>query len=237
MGRFSFNSSSAALVLAATALFVALGGPAWAGSLIGTSQIRNGAITSNKIGRHQVKTANIADGAVTATQVKRASLTAADVAPGAFLAADGRAQDSKALGGKPATDYLTGAGGVTGAGGMVDSRISVPIGQTAQVLNLGIALVKGNCSATGAPTLTYVSEVTSVSVVASAIDSMAPPSVTATNNLTTGGSFTQPNTIGDTQAVTFQAAFGTNHTATAWTTGQPATATGCLFIGQALTTG
>jgi hypothetical protein len=249
MGRFSFNRSTAALVVASAALFVALGGPAWAGSLIGTSQIRNGAVTSKKIGRHQVKNVNIANGAVkaadiakgavTSAAVKRGSLTAADVASGAFLPADARAQDSKELGGKPATDYLTGAGGISGSGGMVYGRISVAAGQTAQLLNLGIALIEGSCSASAVPTLSYVSEVPSVNLVDWGV---APPlsGASATNDLTSGETLTLPNPSGSTQAVTFQAAFvnnGINRVATAWTTGQPAGPSDCLFIGQAMTTG
>jgi len=251
MGRFRFNSSLAALGLAATALFVALGGPAWAGSLIGTGQIRNGAITSQKIGHHQVKsanlaagavkTSNIAAGAVTAAQVKRGSLTAADVAPGTFLGTASQAEDSKDLGGKPASDYLVSAGGLSGSSGMVSNSITVAAGVTAPLLNLGIAVLNGGCGATGVPTLTLVSEVPSLSLVDWATSSGAPlTDVTATDGLATGTSYTEPNASGGTQAVTFQAAFddnGASHVATAWTTGQAEATGSCAFVGQALTTG
>jgi len=253
MGRFSFNPSSAALALAATALFVALGGPAWAAGLIGTSQIRNGAITSKKIGHRQVKsininrggvkTVNLSNGAVTADKVKTGSLTAADVAPGVFLGADAQAQDSKDLGGKPATDYLTGSAGLPGSSGMVDNQLSVPAGQTLQLLNLGIGLVNASCNATGVATLSFVSEEPSIDLVdtvntAATVTGIS--NVDTVNGLATGATHAEPNPTNAAQSVTFQAAFevnGTDHVATAWTSGQSTGSTGCLFIGQALTTG
>jgi hypothetical protein len=61
-------------VLAAVALFLALGGAAYAGSKIGTKQIKTGAVTSKKLAKGAVKTKNIADGAVKGPQVDEATL-------------------------------------------------------------------------------------------------------------------------------------------------------------------
>jgi hypothetical protein len=55
---------SPASALAAVALFVALGGAAWAGTKIGTKQIENGAITSKKLAKGAVKAKAIAPDAV-----------------------------------------------------------------------------------------------------------------------------------------------------------------------------
>jgi hypothetical protein len=65
---------SPALLLAAVALFVALGGAAYAGSKIGTSQLKSGAVTSKKLAKGAVKSKNIAEDAVTGKQVDEATL-------------------------------------------------------------------------------------------------------------------------------------------------------------------
>ena len=67
------NPSWAALAIASGALFMSLGGAAWAAGLISGSQIKNRSITSKKIGRGQITAANLAAGAV----------GSADLAPGA----------------------------------------------------------------------------------------------------------------------------------------------------------
>ena len=84
-------------VVAYSALFIALGGTAYAAvrpptDSVGTSQLRNGAVTAAKVRAHaltlrdlahgSVGTAQLADGAVTMQQIQPHSLTAAAFAPG-----------------------------------------------------------------------------------------------------------------------------------------------------------
>lgn len=79
---------SPASVLAAVALFVALGGAAWAGTKIGAKQIENGAITSKKLAKGAVKAKAIAPDAVKGKAVAENTLgtvpsaVAADTAGG-----------------------------------------------------------------------------------------------------------------------------------------------------------
>jgi hypothetical protein len=65
---------SPALVISILALFVALGGSAYAASKIGTKNIKNNAITSAKIKKNAVTTAKIKNGAVTGAKVNAATL-------------------------------------------------------------------------------------------------------------------------------------------------------------------
>lgn len=142
------------------ALFAPLGGTSVAASpLIGTHQLKDGAVTSSKIGHHQVKTGNIANNAVTSAKVADGSLTAADVAPNTFLPANGTAANSKNLGGRPSTDYMQ------GRGGMVFNRITVPAGQSQLLLSFGFGDLIGKCAAGGIPQVAYQSDVSSVNLV------------------------------------------------------------------------
>ena len=78
------SSSSASLAISLAALFVALGGTAFAVSQIGTSQIRNGAVTaaklhsaavtSDKIKAGAVGSKRLANGAITSSKLGRAAV-------------------------------------------------------------------------------------------------------------------------------------------------------------------
>lgn len=61
---------SSAHVIALAALFVALGGSAYAGGLIGTSKIRNNAVTTAKIKNNAVTTVKLGNGSVTPAKMK-----------------------------------------------------------------------------------------------------------------------------------------------------------------------
>jgi hypothetical protein len=61
-------------VISTLALFVALGGSAYAASKIGTNNIKNNAITSAKIKKNAVTSAKIKNGAVTGAKINTATL-------------------------------------------------------------------------------------------------------------------------------------------------------------------
>jgi hypothetical protein len=62
------------MVVAVVALFVALGGSAYAATKIGTKQIENNAITKSKIKKNAVTTAKIKNGAVTGSKINLSTL-------------------------------------------------------------------------------------------------------------------------------------------------------------------
>jgi hypothetical protein len=74
------NTSNASLAISLTALFVALGGTAFAVSRIGTSQIKNGAVTSKKLHSAAVRSGKIKGGAVGSTQLADSSVTSSKLA-------------------------------------------------------------------------------------------------------------------------------------------------------------
>lgn len=74
MRKPSAKRPSPALVIALIALFVALGGSAYAATKIGTSDIKSNAITAAKIKNGAVTTAKIKNGAVNGAKVNEASL-------------------------------------------------------------------------------------------------------------------------------------------------------------------
>jgi len=91
MGQSRFRPSPE-LVIALLALFFALGGIGYAAATIGTSDIKNGAVTeeklhdnavtSVKIAPGQVQSTDLADDAVNSSKVKNGSLLGGDLAPG-----------------------------------------------------------------------------------------------------------------------------------------------------------
>ena len=75
------NPTWAALAIATAALFMSLGGAAWAAGLISGSQIKNRSITSKKIGRGQVTTSNLAAGAVQSANLAPGAVQSANLPP------------------------------------------------------------------------------------------------------------------------------------------------------------
>jgi hypothetical protein len=94
-------------VMSSIAVFVALGGGAYALSVprnsVGTRQIKRSAVTSAKIRRSAVTGAKIKLGAVTSAQVRDRSLRASDLAPG-VIPSSTPAPAPLALGGAHAAD-------------------------------------------------------------------------------------------------------------------------------------
>jgi hypothetical protein len=239
-----FNPSSAALAIACFALFSALGGTSFAASLlVGTQQIKNGAVTSSKIGAKQVRNRNLApeavksgtlaEDSVTSSKVADGTLTSADVAPNTFLPANGTADNATQLGGHPAGDFLL------GRGGMFFNRVSIPAGQTQLLISLGFGDLIGKCASGGVPQVEYQSDVSSVNLVDSVTDYGSPAgtaSIHTTNGLSQGGLYIESHNTVVPQAITWQAAYdnGTPHAATAWTTGQDIGGSSCIFIAQGM---
>lgn len=88
MSKLRGARPSPALVISLAALFVALGGTAWAAHKIGSKEISAGAITPSKLKNGAVTTAKLRDGAVTGPKI----------APGAV---GGRQLDESSLGTVP----------------------------------------------------------------------------------------------------------------------------------------
>jgi hypothetical protein len=103
---------SPASLLAVVALFASLGGVSYAATTIGTSDIRNAAVTTPKLKKDAVTTAKIKADAVTGAKVKESSL---GQVPSAASAANAKQADSASsaanaenLGGIPAASFGSG---------------------------------------------------------------------------------------------------------------------------------
>jgi hypothetical protein len=219
---------------------------------VGTANLANGAVTSAKLGTAAVTSGtigtgavgttqlgtgavangNLANNAVTSSKVLDGSLTASDVAPNTFLAATGTAVNSQQLGG------LTAAGFIQGTGRFVSNRVVVPVGQTAPLLELNFAFINAVCRTGAIPVQQFTAELNLENVIYTATNSGTPAtSDIATANAVTGGSFLEAtHTVDTPQSVTWQAAYndGTDHLATAWTTGQDEGGA-CVFTAQGTT--
>jgi hypothetical protein len=80
-------------VVATLALFIALGGVSYAivrvpRNSVGTAQLKNGAVTSNKLAVASVGSPQIAPNAVGSYQLAPSSVTAREVEPGSLLFED-----------------------------------------------------------------------------------------------------------------------------------------------------
>ncbi|MCB0860103.1 MAG: hypothetical protein KDB54_05555 [Solirubrobacterales bacterium] len=78
---------TSAHAIALLALFVAIGGSAYAAAKIGTKQIKNNAVTAAKIKKNAVVTAKIKNNAVTAAKIKNNAVTEAKIKGNAVTAA------------------------------------------------------------------------------------------------------------------------------------------------------
>src|ERR1700744_2074957 len=166
------TASRASLAVSGAALFVALGGTAMAVTKIGTSGLRNGAVTNAKLHKGSVGSGKLrkgavtaaalsagsvtnvklADNAVTSSKVADGSLTASDIAPHTFLPAGGTATNANELGG------ISSAGFVRGTGPWASNRIVVPVGQTATLLELNFAHIQALCQTGAIPVQRFVAE-------------------------------------------------------------------------------
>jgi hypothetical protein len=130
---------SPALVISLIALFVSVSGVAWAAATIGTDDIKNGAVTAEKLHNNSVKTQKIVDGAVTAPKlhnnavqtqkILNNAVNGAKVADGSLGTAD--LADGAVNGAKIASDAV----GASKLGPVVTrtNSISVPANSARQV--------------------------------------------------------------------------------------------------------
>lgn len=79
MSGVSSRRPSPAMVVALVALFVALGGSAYAATKIGTKQLKSGAVTAAKIKKDAVTTVKIKNGAISAAKLQDGAVTGAKV--------------------------------------------------------------------------------------------------------------------------------------------------------------
>jgi hypothetical protein len=228
------NPSWIAVVLAGTALFVALGGESWATSLITTNQIKDGAITSSKIANHAVTNSKLANGSVGTRKLGNGAVTASKVAPNTFLPVDGVAADSGELGGRTANDF------VQGNGRMTQNRIDVPVGSSAFLLEVGIGTFNASCLAGAKPQTSFTAEVAPLNEFNWSTTYPNSADIHDLNGLTVGTSAIVSDSSGLPQATTWQIAESSGaapKVTTAWTTAQEILGTDCVFTAQALTTG
>jgi hypothetical protein len=209
-----------------------------------TGKIAAGAVTTGTIGAGAVTTGKIAAGAVTSGQlgansvnsgkVADGSLTASDIAPNTFLPTNGTAANSNELGGKSASSYVQGQGFV------LLNRITVPQGTSGQfLLDVGLGEIDGTCLTGAKPEVSFTSEVQDPNFIEWGTTFGSTPDINTLNALAIGSTYTEPNSGGVPQAITFQVALNngsSNQMATAWTTDQDAGGT-CIFTAQAMSTG
>lgn len=102
------SPSWVAVALAGAALFVSLGGPAWAaGLLVGTKQLKNNAVTSRKIKNGNVRNRDYAPNSISAGKLRTASVTDTKLADASVTT--GKLADAAVTTGKLADDAVTSA--------------------------------------------------------------------------------------------------------------------------------
>jgi hypothetical protein len=249
------NSSHASLAISVTALFVALGGTALAVTQIGTSQIKNsavttkklhnGAVTHSKLAGNSVSTANIAKSAVTNTKlannavstsnIQPGAVTATQVAPNTFLPATGTAADAARLGGLLPADF------VNGIGFTENRRLVVAEGSTVDLFGAGFGQFSVSCGGGGAGSVTWKPTVSNAEYLADVQVFGASPQIVTLNAIAAGSSDSEPNPATILPFLTtYQIGYtagGEDHIATMFINGRFESGTGCVFVAQELSTG
>ena len=105
------NLSSVATAIAVSALFVALGGPAQAASLITGVSVKNGSLTGKDVRNSSLSGADIRNSSLAGRDIRNRSLTGADIRSGSLT------RSAFAAG-----QLATGATGATGPAGPVGAR-------------------------------------------------------------------------------------------------------------------
>ena len=112
MNRLTRHTPSPAMIVALIALFVALGGAAYAGVTLSNNSVRSSTIVNG-----QVKTVDLANSAVTNAKLKNNAVNSAKVKDGALEVADLSAGAQATLKGGIGPVGATGPAGATGAAG------------------------------------------------------------------------------------------------------------------------
>lgn len=130
MSKIRAKRPSPSLVISILALFVALGGSAYAASKVGTKDIKNKAITAAKIKKNAITTAKIKNEAVTGAKIKESTLGAVPNAANAENAAS-----------------ATNAANATNFSRFSTSGMKkASIGQTVPLLSVGPFTITGKCA-------------------------------------------------------------------------------------------
>ena len=127
---------SPSLVISILALFVALGGSAYAASKVGTKNIKNNAITAAKIKKNAITTAKIKNEAVTGAKIKEASLGTVPSAVNADNATN-------------ATNAANAANAANFSRFFSSGMKKASIGQTVPLLTVGPFTITGKCADKG----------------------------------------------------------------------------------------
>lgn len=133
MPKIRAKRPSPSLVISILALFVALGGSAYAASKVGTKEIKNKAITAAKIKKNAITTAKIKNEAVTGAKIKEASLGAVPHAVNADNASNATNAANAANFSRFSTSGLKKAS----------------VGQTVSLLTVGPFTITGKCADIG----------------------------------------------------------------------------------------
>lgn len=140
MSKALSKRPSPAMIVALVALFVALGGSAYAASKIGTKDIKNNAITTAKIKKN----------AVTAAKVKKNAITTAKIKDGAVT---GTKIDAATLGTVPNASHASTADSATNATNFsryfTSGLKKASVGQTVPLANVGPFTFTGVCEDLG----------------------------------------------------------------------------------------
>jgi hypothetical protein len=140
MSTIRANLPSPSLVIAVLALFVALGGSAYAVSKIGTKDIKKNAITAAKIKKNAITTAKIKNEAVTGAKIKEASLGAVPSATAA----------TNAVNAENAVNAVNAENAKNFGRFFVSGLKKAGVGQTVPLLTVGPFTMVGKCVDAGA---------------------------------------------------------------------------------------
>jgi hypothetical protein len=238
------NTSHASLVISITALFIALGGTAVAVTQIGTSQIAKNAITNSKLANNSVSNSKLRNNSVSnsklrnnsvsTSKIQPAAVTATQVAPNTFLAANGTAANSLELAGLPASDWLQGTGGLD------SRRLVVGSGASNQLMfQAGFGEFSASCTS-NQPTITWTPTVSNESYAVQTSLETSTTTFTTLNAIPAGTGEPAPSPPGlpfdALYSIGYTDAGGASHVLTANITGRFISGTGCVFVGQLLTT-
>ena len=126
MSKSKFRRPSPALIISVIAMFVALGSGAYAASKIGTSDLKNKAVTSKKLDKKAAKGSNIAKDAIKSNKIAGEAVTTGKLAD---LGVTNSKLSSPTLwayidGSNPPSITRSNLNGTTGAGATAVTRIA-----------------------------------------------------------------------------------------------------------------